>query len=487
MTSYPSSWSIARARVGRIVREHVLEAARRRVAVERVDVERREVEHLENGFFDVPRFEQYVAQHLAHVERSGFDFEPHSQRLDRLRIQAHPPERRRVRQHLRELLAHVGRRHLAVRKILRGDRVVTDDHQLGRRRHLLARAICRRGTALVAHRLARVLRGGAIAPERDWLGVENAVLDIAGLDGLVVEVVERLRLHLGVRRLGSPHRHRRDRGREELPHPLVVRRRSLELLEELLEQLRLPLLAGDLRHLLLNFDPLARLADRREGAREEREGVEILRVRLEADLQPRQRLHAVVLLVAREVKLGRDPRVHGVGAVMEQALDDLQRIIPAAETNELRRGEAELGDRGLVVLHSRQRLGEAQVGERVGGIELDDLAEDVDRFLVLVLPLEAGRHFVEGGEGVAGQPELLVELGELRRDVPVALFELRRVLRDQLADLLVDGDRFEREPLARVELSDPLVRADGVGVGLHLGLEVPDLEQSPSVVRILCD
>ena len=39
----------------------------------------------------------------------------------------------------------------------------------------------------------------------------------------------------------------------------------------------------------------------------------------------------------------------------------------------------------------------------------------------------------------------------------------------------------------RVELPDPLVRSDGVGIRLHLGLEVPDLEQRPSVVRIVCD
>ncbi len=69
----------------------------------------------------------------------------------------------------------------------------------------------------------------------------------------------------------------------------------------------------------------------------------------------------------------------------------------------------------------------------------------------------------------------------------VAVFELRRVLHEELADLLVDRDGLQREALVRVELADLLVRADGVGERLHLGLEVPDLEQSPSVVRILHD
>ena len=79
----------------------------------------------------------------------------------------------------------------------------------------------------------------------------------------------------------------------------------------------------------------------------------------------------------------------------------------------------ELGHRAVDVLGARERLGEAQVGQGVGRVELDDLAEDVDGLLVAVLALQAGRHLVERGERVARQPELLIELGELRRDVRV--------------------------------------------------------------------
>ena len=149
----------------------------------------------------------------------------------------------------------------------------------------------------------------------------------------------------------------------------------------------------------------------------------------------------------------------GVGLVVEQALDHLERVVAPTEPDELRRREAELGHRRLGVLHARERFGQAEVREGVGRVELDDLPEDVDRLRVLALPLKARRHLVEGGERVAGQPELLVQLRELRRDVPVLVFELRGVLRDELADLLVDRDRLEREALARVELPDPLVRA----------------------------
>ena len=85
-------------------------------------------------------------------------------------------------------------------------------------------------------------------------------------------------------------------------------------------------------------------------------------------------------------------------------------------------------DRAVDVLRAREGLGEAQVRQRVGRVELDDLAEDVDRLPVAVLALQARRHLVERGERVARQTELLVELRELRRDVRVLVLELRDVL-----------------------------------------------------------
>ena len=97
------------------------------------------------------------------------------------------------------------------------------------------------------------------------------------------------------------------------------------------------------------------------------------------------------------------------------------------------------------------------------------------------------RDLVVGRERVAGQAELGVDLGELRDDVAVAVGEMRRVLADDLADLLVDGDRFEREALGRVVLADPIVGGDRFGVRLEPRLQVTDLQQGPSVGRILLD
>ena len=273
----------------------------------------------------------------------------------------------------------------------------------------------------------------------------------------------------------------------ETAHALVVRRDAHEALEDLAEEIHLARVASDASHLLLDLDRLGALTDRVERAREERERVEVARVRLEADLELRERLHAVLRLASREIELGADPSLLGIGLVMEQALEHLQRVVAPANPRELRGGGLELVDGALDVLHARERFGEPQVRERIGRIELDDLPEDVDRFLIFLLPLQARRDLVEGGERVARETELLIELGELRRDVPVPLLELRDVLRDDLADLLVDGDRFEREALVRIELPYRLVSADRVGVEPLLCLQVTDLEQGPSIVRICID
>ena len=119
--------------------------------------------------------------------------------------------------------------------------------------------------------------------------------------------------------------------------------------------------------------------------------------------------------------------MRGVGLVVQQALEDLERVVAPAQLDELPGGDAELEHRAVDVLRARERLGEAQVRQRVGRVELDDLAEDLDGFLVAVLALQARRHLVERRERVARQAELLVELRELRRDVRVLVLELRDV------------------------------------------------------------
>jgi hypothetical protein len=87
--------------------------------------------------------------------------------------------------------------------------------------------------------------------------------------------------------------------------------------------------------------------------------------------------------------------------------------------------EPELEHRALNFLHSREGLGQTQVRQRVARVKLNELSENLDGFLVAILALQASRYLVERRESVARQPELLVELGELRRDVRVLVVEVR--------------------------------------------------------------
>ena len=69
----------------------------------------------------------------------------------------------------------------------------------------------------------------------------------------------------------------------------------------------------------------------------------------------------------------------------------------------------------------------------------------------------------------------------------VPIFQVRDVFLDELADLLVDGDGLEREALRRIELADPVVCRDRLCVRVHPRLQITNLQQDPSVVRILLD
>ncbi len=319
--------------------------------------------------------------------------------------------------------------------------------------------------------------------------------DVSRLDRLDLVLVVEIEVVHGRRRRGLGGRRRRIRRRlrhrvhrrDDPLHAVVVRRELDELLDELAEDVGFALLLREARHLLLDFDRLRRLPDGVEGTREEAERVEVFRVLLEADLELRERLEAVVRLIAREVQLGRGTREAGVLLVVEEALEHLDGVVAAPELRELRAGRAELRDGAVEVFVARERLGEPEMRQRVRRIEIDDAPEHFDRFGVAPLALQPRRDFVERCERVADEAELLVELRQLRRDVAVFFFELREMLRDDLADLLVDGDRFEREPLTRVVLADALVGRNGVRERLHLRLEISNLEEGPCVVRILLD
>jgi hypothetical protein len=275
--------------------------------------------------------------------------------------------------------------------------------------------------------------------------------------------------------------------RGQLLDARIVRRLRLQVGDDLDEQLGSALILGLPSHLLLDLDRLRPLADDDERAREQTERLDVLRVRLEADLQLREREHPVVGLPAREVHLRGETCEADLGAVVEQALEDLERVVVPAELDEDVGRDRKLLDRAVGVLHARQRLREPQVRQRIGRIELDELAEDVDRVAIAPRLLQPRRDLVVRRERIGHETELRVQLRELRNDVSVTVLEVRNVLVDDLADLLVDGDRLERETLLRVVLADALVRRDRFRVGLELRLQIADLQQGPSVVRILLD
>ncbi len=108
--------------------------------------------------------------------------------------------------------------------------------------------------------------------------------------------------------------------------------------------------------------------------------------------------------LALEVDLGGDAGEPGVGAVLEEALDHLERVVAPAQLEEDLRRRAEALDGAVDVLHPHERLGEAQVRERVLRVEVDDLAEDVDGVAIAAGALVARGHLVVRRERVAGQP-----------------------------------------------------------------------------------
>ncbi len=275
--------------------------------------------------------------------------------------------------------------------------------------------------------------------------------------------------------------------RRQLPHALVAGGTLEQHHQQLLEEVSLLRLVRDAGGLLLHLDGLRGLAKAIERARQEAEGLQILGVRLERDLKLRQRRHRVGRLAALEVNLGREAREARLRPVLEDALDDPQRIVLPADLEEDLGRDGELLGRAVEVADARIGVGQPQVRDRVRRIERDDLLEDVDGVAVAPDDLEAGGHLVVVGERVGAQVELGQQLRELRHDVAEAILQVRGVLLNNLADLLVDRDRLNAEPLDRVVGGYSVVGVDGLGELLDPEVEVPDLEERADVVRVLRD
>ena len=104
-----------------------------------------------------------------------------------------------------------------------------------------------------------------------------------------------------------------------------------------------------------------------------------------------------------------------------------------------------------------------------------------------MLALQIVRHLDEQRERLARQSDLLVEVGELRSDVAIPDGELRDMRRDDLANVLVDGDSLVGEATVRIELPDRLERVDRLGVVPLLRLQLTDLVERPGIARVGVD
>ena len=244
-------------------------------------------------------------------------------------------------------------------------------------------------------------------------------------------------------------------------------------------------LPASLAMLLEDLDRLRPLTEDVEGAREEAQRLEVARVVLERDLELGERRHPVVGARALEVDLRGEAAELRLRPVLEQALDDLERLVAAAELEQDLRRLAELLDRAVDVAHAHVRVGEAQERERVRRVEVGYLAEDVDDVALATGSGEARRQLVVRRERVAHVAELRVDLRELRDDVAEPVLQVRDVLLDDLADLFVDRERLGEGLLLEVGLTDGLVGRDRVRVLLRLQAQITDLEQRADVARVL--
>ena len=144
------------------------------------------------------------------------------------------------------------------------------------------------------------------------------------------------------------------------------------------------------------------LTDRDERSRQQVEDLDVLRVRLETQLKLGERLKTVLRSSALEVELGGDARVTRLDPEVQDALDDLERVVPALRVGSGARRPSRTS-RWL-----RRRLARGSRPPPAAGAGADScassddhLAEHVDRVAVAAGALQADRHLVVGGQRVA--------------------------------------------------------------------------------------
>ncbi len=275
---------------------------------------------------------------------------------------------------------------------------------------------------------------------------------------------------------------RRRRGRRRVPAEVlervgVPRREHQDLAIDLLGAGALLRFLEDARELLEHRDGLALLVERLERLRQERQRLDVARIRLEADLELLQRAPRIA---AAEVEPGElAVEITVVGAVPEQTLGDLDEVVLTVLAAELIAHLRELGDRLLDHLLLRVQLGELDPRRDVLRIEVDELAHRGQRLLGLALAVEVRGDRLEVLHRVRHQAELAIQLRELEVDLDQARVELE--------DLLVDRDGLREEALVLVVAGDLQVRLGRLLLLALAGMQVADLQPDADVGGVLLD
>ena len=225
--------------------------------------------------------------------------------------------------------------------------------------------------------------------------------------------------------------------------------------------------------LLEDGDGLRGLAQILEGLRQHLQRVQIARVRLEADLQLRERALRVAL---GEEVLRQLARERGVGLIeVADALGDAQVIVGATVALQVLRRAPQLGHRLDQVVLARVLLAEPDSRGDVVGIEIDQLLERVETRSVVARLLVVRGDGLPLLRGIAHQAELLVQLGET--DVHLDAI-------DDLEHLFVERDGLQVEALRPVGPRHLLEAVRRLGVLPHLLVKLGELLQDADVVRI---
>ena len=204
------------------------------------------------------------------------------------------------------------------------------------------------------------------------------------------------------------------------------------------------------------------LLDGVEGACQHFHRQQILGVGLEGDLEFAQGGHAIVGIAPLKMDDAGHAGVLGFLAQIEQAVEDLERVVGPAQLHHDFCRSPESFDGLVDVAQTGARVRHPQVRDRVRRVKFHHLFEDVEGVAFTSVLAQPGGHLIVGGQGVAGKAEVDVDLGQPGNDVPVAILKVAGVPTNDAADLLENRDGFDRKTLPVVVFANLLVGCDGL-------------------------